>query len=73
MLEADAVDRVGELDVDAEVVGVELELVAGADAAVLVEVGDQGGDRAVEDELPVAVAGGLGLVVDRGRLMGAPR
>ena len=29
MLEADALQRVGELDVDAEVVGVELELVVG--------------------------------------------
>jgi len=39
VLEADAVDRVVEFDVDAQVVAVELELVAGAQAGVLVEVG----------------------------------
>jgi hypothetical protein len=35
MLEADAIERIGELDVDPEVVAIELELVAGTDAAVL--------------------------------------
>ncbi len=48
MLEADALDRVVQLDVDAEVVGVELQLVAGTDARVLVDVERQRGDRAVE-------------------------
>jgi hypothetical protein len=37
VLEADAVDGVVQLDVHAQVVAVELELVAGARAAVLVE------------------------------------
>ncbi len=63
-LEADAIDGVVELDVDAEVVRVELELVAGAQAGVLVEVGKQRRQRPVELELPVLVAGGLGLIVD---------
>ena len=35
MLEADALDRVGELDVDAEVVRVQLQLVVGRQAGVL--------------------------------------
>ena len=48
MLEADAVDGVVELDVDAQVVAVELELVAGAQAGVLVEVGRQAWPRAFE-------------------------
>jgi hypothetical protein len=48
VLEADAVDGVVELDVHAQVVAVELELVAGAQAAVLVEVGRQRGDGALE-------------------------
>ena len=39
VLEADALHRVVELDVDAQVVAVELELVAGTQAGVLVEVG----------------------------------
>ena len=38
VLEAQPLDRVGELDVDAEVVGVELELVALEQAALLVDV-----------------------------------
>ena len=34
MLEANAVERVGKLDVDAEIVGIELELVAGLERCV---------------------------------------
>ena len=45
MLEADALERVVQLDVDAEVVRVELELVAGADAAVLGDVHRERRDR----------------------------
>ena len=56
MLEADPLQRVGELDVDAEVVRIELELVAGIEAAILVDVQRQRRDRAVERELPVRVA-----------------
>ena len=66
VLEADALQRVVQLDVDAQVVAVELELVAGAEAAVFVDVHRQRGDRAVEAELPVPVLRGVGLVVDRG-------
>ena len=65
MLEADPVDRVVEFDVDPEVIAVELELVARAQPGVLVEVGQERRHRSVEFELPVPVAGGLGLVVDR--------
>jgi hypothetical protein len=64
MLEADAVQRVGEFDVDAEVVAVELQLVAGAQAGVLGDVHRQRRHRAVEREPPVAVARWVGLVVD---------
>ena len=66
VLEADAVDGVVELDVHAQVVAVELELVARRDAAVLVEVGAERGHRAFELELPVLVAGRVGLVIDAG-------
>ena len=64
VLEADAVDGVVELDVHTQVVAVELELVARAQAGVLVEVGLQGSHSAVERQLPVAVLGRAGLVVD---------
>jgi hypothetical protein len=64
VLEADALDGVGKLDVDAEVVGVELELVVGGEPRVLADVHRQGGNRAVEGELPVVVAGGGGVESD---------
>ncbi|MNT77868.1 hypothetical protein D3C72_2170340 [compost metagenome] len=66
MLEADAVERVVQFDVDAEVIAVELELVAGAQAGVLVDVHRQRGDGAVERQLQVFVLGGGGLVIDAG-------
>src|SRR6185436_15135993 len=64
MLEADAVQGVGELDVDAEVVAVQLQLVARHQAVVFRDVERQGGERAVEGELPVVVALGVRLEAD---------
>ena len=68
--EADAVDGVVKLDIDPEVIRVKLELVAGTQAGVLIEVGKQRRHRPVEPELPVFVAGRLGLIVDP--IHGAP-
>jgi hypothetical protein len=62
VLEADAVQGVIQLDVDTEVVRVELELVAGADAAVFGNVDEQGRDGALEGQLDVLVLGRAGLV-----------
>ncbi|MGY3353889.1 hypothetical protein ACVWZK_000552 [Bradyrhizobium sp. GM0.4] len=67
MLEAQALDRVGKLDVDAEIVGIELEQIALEQAAILVDVHGQGGDVTVNRELPVPVAGRLGLEIDECR------
>ena len=64
VLEAEALDGVGELDVDAEVVGVQLQLVVGREAGVLAHVHRQRGDRAVEGELPVPVVRRVGLEGD---------
>ena len=70
VLEADALERVGELEVDAEVVAVELERVAGAQPLVLADVHHQASDLAAvlgrELEAPVAVAVGVGLEADGG-------
>jgi hypothetical protein len=55
VLEAEALERVGELDVDAEIVRIELELVTRANAAVLFDVHRQRGDRAVEREAPMLI------------------
>ena len=48
MLEADAVQRVVQLDIDAEIVGIELELVAGHEAAILGDVERQRRHRPVD-------------------------
>ena len=64
VLEAQPLHGIGELDVDAQVVGVELQLIAVEQAGVLVDVHDQLGHLAVERELPVAIARRLGLKVD---------
>ena len=55
MLEAEALDRVVELDVHAQIVGVQLELVPRPEAAALVDVHRQRRHRPVEGELPVPV------------------
>src|SRR6185503_18387606 len=65
MLEADALDGVGELDVDAEIVGIELQAVVGAEAAVLLYVHRQRRDRPVERQLPVAITVRMTLELNR--------
>ena len=64
MFEAQPLERVGKLDVDAEIVGIELELVALEQPALLVDVHQQRGDVAVDRELPVPVARRIGLEID---------
>ena len=67
VLEADAVQRIVELDVDAEVVGVELEFIAGLQPFVLVHVHRQRGGRAVYAHAPMGVAIGMRFECDDGR------
>jgi hypothetical protein len=67
VLEADALHGIVQFHVDAEVVGVELQLVAGLDAAVFLDVQGEGGHMwrlAVEGQSPVGVAGRIGVVGD---------
>ena len=64
MLEADPLQRVGQLDVDAQVVRIELELVSLADAGVLGDVHRKARDRPFEREPPVPVACRIRAVVD---------
>ena len=64
MLEADAIERVVQLDVHAQVVAVELELVAGKDAAILGGIHCQRGDFTVDRKRPVPIPGRIGAVVD---------
>ena len=64
MLEAQPLDGVRKLDVDAEVVGVELELVALEQRTLFVDVHQQCCDVAVDRKLPMAIFRRIGLEVD---------
>ena len=64
MLETQPLHGVRELDVDAEIVGIELELIALEQPAVLVDIHGQGRDIAIDGELPVPVALWIGLEID---------
>ncbi len=59
MLEAQPLQRIGELDVDAQVVRIELELVARLEAAILVDIEDQRRNRALDVHAPVRIAIGM--------------
>ena len=65
MLEAQPLDRVVQLDVDAEIVGVQLQLVARHQPAVLGNVQGQRGHRPVDRQPPVPVLLGLNPELDR--------
>ena len=64
MLEAQPLHRVGELDVDAEIVGIQLELITLEQAAILVDIHGQGRNLAIDIQLPVPVARRIGLEID---------
>ena len=64
MLEAQPLHRVGELDIDAEIVGIQLELIAFEQAAVLVDIHGQCRDVAFDIQLPMPVARRIGLEID---------
>ncbi|MNF11553.1 hypothetical protein D3C80_2127920 [compost metagenome] len=53
-----------QFDIDAKVVGIEFQRVAGAQSAFLVDVHRQRGDGAVETQFPVAVLVGMTLEGD---------
>ena len=55
MLEANALDRIGQLDVDAEVVRVQLEPVVGGEPGIFLHVHRQRRDSAIEGQLPVPI------------------
>src|ERR1700687_1991003 len=59
MLEAQTLQGVGELDVDAQIVGVELELIARLQAAILVDVERERRDRDFDLQPPGGVAVGM--------------
>ena len=64
VLEAQPLHGVGELDVDAEIIGIQLELVALEQAAILVDIHGKRRHLAVDRQLPMTIAGGIGLEID---------
>ena len=68
VLEAQPLHGVVQLDVDTEVVGVHLQLVAGHQPAVLVDAEGQRGDLPVDLDRPVPVAVRRGVEVHDGRV-----
>jgi hypothetical protein len=64
MLEAQPLHGVSEFDVDAKIVGVQLELIALEQAAILVDVHGERRDIAFDAKLPVPVAPRIGLKID---------
>ncbi len=67
MLEAEPLQRVGKLDIDPKIVGIELELIAFEQRRILVDVHQQRRDVAVDRKLPVVIARGIGGEIDSGR------
>ncbi len=55
VLETDTLQGIGELDVDTQIVGVQLEAIVGTQAGVFANVHRQRGNRAVKDQFPVLV------------------
>ena len=64
MLETQALESVGEFDIDAEVVGIELELITLEQPGVLVDVERERRDLAIDGEFPVPIARRFGLKID---------
>ena len=64
MLEAEPLDRVGEFDVDTEVVGVGLKDVALAHRPVFLDVHEEARHRRLNDQFPVNVPGRMRLECD---------
>src|SRR5208283_830315 len=64
MLEAQPLDGVGKFDIDAEIVGIELEIVALEQRALLVDIKQKRRYLAVDRKPPMAVARGFGLEID---------
>ena len=64
MLEAQPLHGVRKFDVDAEIVGIQLELIALEQAGILVDVHGERRDVAFDAQLPVPVALRIGLKID---------
>ena len=73
MLEAQPLHGIGKLDVDAEVVGIELQFVAVEETGGRIDVHREMGDLAFAGHPPVAVLGRVGLEIDALGHAGLPK
>ena len=64
MLETKPLDRIMEFYIDAEVVGIELQLITVEQAALFIDVHDQGRHLAIDLDRPMLVTGRTGLKID---------
>src|SRR5258706_16169160 len=64
MLEAEPLHRVRQFDIDAKIVGIQLELIALEQPAILVDVHGERRDLAIDVQLPMPVARRIGLKID---------
>ena len=55
MLKSQALHRIGELDVNAQIVGIQLELVVRPERLILADIHDQAGDSPIDFQFPVPV------------------
>jgi hypothetical protein len=65
VLEAHALDDIGEFNVDAEIIGIELEFIALEQTAGFIDVHEYRRDFAVICDAPVPITVGIGLKIDR--------
>ena len=64
VLEAQPLHRIGQFDIDAEIVGIELQFGAGKEAAGRIDIEAQGRDLPLTGEAPMPVASGFGRKID---------
>jgi hypothetical protein len=62
-----ALNRVGQLDVHAEVVRIQFQFVVGDETGILLHIHAERGDRAVERQLPMTIAIWMGFEGNGGR------
>ena len=65
MFEANALQGVVQFDIDPEIVRVQLQLVAGPDARIFVDVERERGDRVLDAQLPVPIRTRSGIERDQ--------
>jgi hypothetical protein len=64
MLETQPLHGIGQFDIDAEIVGIQLELVAFEQPAILIDIHRERRDVAIDGDFPMLIARRIGLEID---------